>query len=660
MICRKVRGRSTSISFVSMLGMQSDTSHPLVAGLVRQLVKGERPDAAWLQICLIKPYEKEGTLGGSRFKVAMSDSRNYIQCMVVAPLAQAFAEKTLDVGDIVRLTSYQLNTARGQSFLVVGNAAVTEVVKGFGRIGEPVNISEELGEKAAVPQSTSIAPTTSPLTTPPNFSGTGTTVGNANTHVPPVPPPAAHPFHSNINSYEKKPTSSTSAPSGYCEEPESLQTIANLSPYHNRWAIKARIVNKTDIKRFANAKGEGKLFSATCVDASGEIRMTAFGDTVDRFFDMVQEGQVYCISNAQVKIAKRQFGVRNEYEIHLEPSSIVSLAQSGTESIPSIRYNFSPIAQIVNLDKDSNCDVIGVIREASDLGSITTKTTGKTLSKRDLTIGDTSGCSIRVTLWGTQAENFDMSHVSAIIAIKNARVGDYNGRTLSTSSTSTITYDPDIREAHELRGWFDARGIHEDSKPLTVSTVGGAGAMPRDDRKTIAQIKDEQLGSGEKPDYFSVLANITYIKSESTISYTACPEEGCNKKVTAHSSGPNMWYCEKCQKVFDRCEHRYILSLQIGDQTGQTWVNAFNETAEQLLGKSAEEMYYLKSSDEALFQQVFKEAMFKHYVFRIRAKQENYQGEQKLRCNILAALPVNAEEESRQLIEKLDKSLAYN
>lgn len=638
-----------------MIGMRTDNSHPLVPGTVRRLIKGERPDAAWLQICTIKPYGVDESTGSCRFKVAMSDSRNFVQCMVVAPLAQIVENEVLKVGDILRLTSYQLNSARGQSYLVVGNAAVNELIRGFDRIGDPVSITEELGERMSSSHAAPMSAPAAPI--PPQSAGTSTTFGRTSGS---AVPPAGNPFHSNINSYEKKPIT-TSGPSagGYYEEPESLQTIANLSPYHNRWAIKARIVNKSDIKKFANAKGEGKLFSATCIDASGEIRMTAFGEAVDRFFDMVQEGQVYYISNAQVKIAKRQFGVRNEYEIHLEPSSLITLAQGGTESIPSIRYSFTPIAQIVNLEKDSNCDVIGVIREVGELGSITTKTTGKTLSKRDLTIGDTSGCSIRVTLWGTQAENFSAGYGNAIIAIKNARVGDYNGRTLSTSSTSTITMDPDIREAHELRGWFDARGIHEDSRPLTVSAVAGGAAVPRDDRKTIAQIRDEHLGSGEKPDYFSVLANITYIKSESTISYTACPEEGCNKKVTSHSSGPNMWYCEKCQKVFDRCDHRYILSLQIGDHTGQTWVNAFNETAEQLLGRPAEDMYYLRSSDELQYQQIFKEAMFKQYVFRVRAKQENYQGELKLRCNILAALPVNAEEESRHLIEKLDKSFAY-
>ena len=145
-----------------------------------------------------------------------------------------------------------------------------------------------------------------------------------------------------------------------------------------------------------------------------------------------------------------------------------------------------------------------------------------------------------------------------------------------------------------------------------------------------------------------------YIKSDSAVRLdTACPTESCNKKVT--EDGPNMWRCEKCQKVYDRCDHRYILSLQVADSTGQTWINAFNETGEQLLGKTAEELYYLKTSDEAEYLRVFKEALFKPYIFRIRAKQESYQGETKLRCNVMAALPVNAEDECKLMIDKIEK-----
>ena len=41
-----------------------------------------------------------------------------------------------------------------------------------------------------------------------------------------------------------------------------------------------------------------------------------------------------------------------------------------------------------------------------------------------------------------------------VIAVKSARVGDFNGKTLSTISTSLVDLDPDVPEAAQLRNWW--------------------------------------------------------------------------------------------------------------------------------------------------------------------------------------------------------------
>lgn len=68
--------------------------------------------------------------------------------------------------------------------------------------------------------------------------------------------------------------------------------------------------------------------------------------------------------------------------------------------------------------------------------------------------------SVRLTLWGRTAENFnpggtaeDGSATQPVIAFKGVRVGDFGGRSLSMMSSSTMMVDPDIDEAHKLRGW---------------------------------------------------------------------------------------------------------------------------------------------------------------------------------------------------------------
>lgn len=64
--------------------------------------------------------------------------------------------------------------------------------------------------------------------------------------------------------------------------------ISRLSPYQNKWVIKARVTSKSAVRTWSNAKGEGKLFSMDLMDESGQIRATAFRDQVDKFFDLIE------------------------------------------------------------------------------------------------------------------------------------------------------------------------------------------------------------------------------------------------------------------------------------------------------------------------------------------------------------------------------------
>lgn len=66
--------------------------------------------------------------------------------------------------------------------------------------------------------------------------------------------------------------------------------IANLTPYQNKWVIKARVSSKSNVRTWSNAKGNGKLFSMDLMDETGEIRATCFNDAVDKYFDIVQVG----------------------------------------------------------------------------------------------------------------------------------------------------------------------------------------------------------------------------------------------------------------------------------------------------------------------------------------------------------------------------------
>lgn len=95
--------------------------------------------------------------------------------------------------------------------------------------------------------------------------------------------------------------------------------IEALSPYQNKWTIKARVTTKSDIKTWKNARSEGKLFTVHFLDETGEIRATGFNEQCDALYEVLQEGQVYYVSKARIGFAKKQFSnLSNDYEITFE------------------------------------------------------------------------------------------------------------------------------------------------------------------------------------------------------------------------------------------------------------------------------------------------------------------------------------------------------
>jgi replication factor A1 len=83
-------------------------------------------------------------------------------------------------------------------------------------------------------------------------------------------------------------------------------------------------------------------------------------------------------------------------------------------------------------------------------------------------------------------------------------------------------------------------------------------------------------------------------------------------------------------------------------------LQAFNDQAEVLLGHSANALFDLKDTDQAGFERVFADAIHQMYEFKVRAKCETYQDEQKLRCSVNSITKVDWEKSSADLIALIE------
>ena len=69
--------------------------------------------------------------------------------------------------------------------------------------------------------------------------------------------------------------------------------------------MKVRVINKSDIRTWSNARGDGKLFSVDLKDDTGEIiRATCFNAEVDKFYPIIEVRMGIILST--VKLVSQQ------------------------------------------------------------------------------------------------------------------------------------------------------------------------------------------------------------------------------------------------------------------------------------------------------------------------------------------------------------------
>eukprot|EP00092_Neocalanus_flemingeri_P017032 GFUD01018420.1.p1 GENE.GFUD01018420.1~~GFUD01018420.1.p1 ORF type:complete len:627 (+),score=162.12 GFUD01018420.1:60-1940(+) len=608
-------------------------SHNLTSGALARICQGEDVHEPLVQVLGHKAIQGSGQ---ERYRLLLSDGQ-YTNSfsMLATQLNNMIHDKQLEMYTVIKVKKQICNQVAGQTkrvVIILDLEIVTPGAQVGSKIGNPVQIGSD-GKIPPLPANQNANPNAGAATKRPSSGAAGS-----------EPPMKTTPA-----SYQPQ-RSVLSARPGVGSSGVITTPIASITPYQNKWTIKARVTSKGDIRTWNKASGSGKLFSMDLMDESGEIRVTAFKEQCDAFYDKAVVGKVFYISNCSVKAANKQYSkLNNEYELTFKDNGSMEVAEDASD-VPTMTYNFASISDLTACAKDTTVDIMGVCKVVGDLTNLVSRA-GKELTKREITLVDRSATEVSLTLWGTTAENFEGAG-SPIVAAKGCRVSDFNGVSVSGGD---ILINPDFDLAHELKGWWDNEGSNVATSSITVQGMRGGGGADQAS-KMIGEVKQENLGYGsDRGEYYSTTATITFFSKDKAL-YKACGDimdgKECNKKVVENGDG--TYRCEKCAKDKNEFKWRIMLQMNMADATDNTWASCFQETAEKILSVSSADLGRYLETDEEQYNAIFLNATFKTYTFRMRVKSDTYNDETRLKHTVVSVDEIQWPDYCKKLINEIE------
>ena len=108
-------------------------------------------------------------------------------------------------------------------------------------------------------------------------------------------------------------------------------------------------------------------------------------------------------------------------------------------------------------------------------------------------------------------------------------------------------------------------------------------------------------------------------------------------------------------KLTSPLSSRYILPCTIADSTGSRMITLFNDQAQEMIGHSADELYEMaEGGDSDKVGKIFKEAVFKSYLWTLKVKQETYNDENRIKVVGQSMSEYDFAEESKRLIDGIN------
>jgi hypothetical protein len=257
-------------------------------------------------------------------------------------------------------------------------------------------------------------------------------------------------------------------------------TVEHINIYLNNqtWLLRAKLLKITPVKEFVNKNNNltGKFMRLQFGDSSGTIELVGFNVellkiekcSIDKFYKIMNADVKFTKGNTQawddtsvtkIELVLNKNTIIDEYTEEKEKLfKIFEKPQASSNENKQNKHLLS-LREISEKKDGEFASTIAVINLVEDLKEITPKNKNP-IKIRNFFITDQTMPSVKVAVWGKQAEEFSFS-IGNIIILNKLKISFYNGLTLSVQwETAMMKIEENwdhIEEANLLREWWIAR-----------------------------------------------------------------------------------------------------------------------------------------------------------------------------------------------------------
>ena len=446
---------------------------------------------------------------------------------------------------------------------------------------------------------------------------------------------------------------------------DAYTSLKQLTTFSRDFIIFIRVTKKSEIKTFEtrnNSMGtgsQGKLFYFIVLDRDGnEMQCTCFNKAVDKFFDVIEEDQVYEIKGGYVKLNDKKYTkIKSDYKIVLdENSKITKKIDNGI--IKKNNMTIVKIKDIQNMNLYSIVDLCVVVLNVGEKMIKNTRNGSQPLKK--IVVGDVSKYKIEISLWRVHSDT--NVKFGDILLINNVKIGEYKGRTLTSFDETCIKINPPKTNeyVHELEEFIQKNDIKGEWLDLENTTEIKHENKEENENYTSVHIRDvlESLDDYEDVSNLSkVTAIVTQILHNEKNYYLGCSDRNCKRKLKFEED-TDEYVCPNCRKSTKTPTYYYTLSLRVKDASTEYWIDIFGKTAESIMKCTAEEYKdILESRNEEKLKEITHKVEFKVFNFWVKPKIQTYNTVSKKKLYAYRIEPYNEKSEAHKLVKYLLKDI---